>query len=142
MADPQPASPQKPKRIVKNPETFRERAIKASEADDKPKRLARLKQATGKVTSPVLTPVAEASGKFFGLKQFRFLRKPLRILGKILLPVYFRNSWHELRLVAWPSIKQSRQLTSAVLVFAIIFGAAIAIVDYGLDKLFRDILLK
>jgi preprotein translocase SecE subunit len=48
----------------------------------------------------------------------------------------------ELRLVTWPNWKQSRQLTFAVLVFAVIFGAAIAVVDYGLDKVFRNILLK
>lgn len=137
-----PPTPQKAKRIVKNPETFRERALKATEADDKPKRLARLKQGAAKLTRPVISPVASASGKLFGLKPFRLLRRPLRLIGKILLPVYFRNSWRELKQVAWPTWRQSRQLTSAVLIFAIIFGAAIAIVDFGLDKLFRDILLK
>jgi preprotein translocase SecE subunit len=66
----------------------------------------------------------------------------LRLLGKVLFPAYLRNSWQELRLVTWPNWKQSRQLTSAVLIFAIIFGAVIALVDYGLDKVFRSILLK
>lgn len=139
MADKQPV---KPKRLVKSPETFRERALKASETSDKPKRTARLKQAGGRVASPILRPAGQASGKFFGLKPFRVLRKPLRLVGKVVFPVYLRNSWRELRQVEWPNWRQSRQLTFAVLVFAVIFGAAIAIVDYGLDKVFKNILLK
>jgi preprotein translocase subunit SecE len=142
MAESKPSAAQKAKRIVKNPETFRERAVKASEAGDKPKRLARLKQVGGRVTSPVVRPVATASGKVFGLKPFRLLRRPLRLIGKILLPSYFRNSWQELKQVTWPNWQQSRQLTSAVLIFAFIFGALVAIVDYGLDKVFKDVLLK
>ncbi|HEY5152866.1 MAG TPA: preprotein translocase subunit SecE [Candidatus Saccharimonadales bacterium] len=125
----------KAKRLVKNPETFRERAIKASEDSDKPKRGTRLKQAGGKVTSPVFKPVGKASRTIFAFK-------PVSLVGKIILPVYVRRSWQELRQVTWPSWRESRRLTFAVLVFAIIFGASIALVDYGLDKIFRHILLK
>jgi preprotein translocase SecE subunit len=125
----------KKKRLVKNPETFRERAIKAAEGSDKPSNIARAKGASSKFVSPVTTPVGKASSKVFGLK-------PFRILGKILVPPYFRNSWKELRLVTWPSWKESRSLTYAVLVFAVVFGGVIALVDYGLDKLFKNILLK
>lgn len=130
------------KRIVKNPETFRERAIKASETGDKPKRGARLKTATGKVTKPVLRPITKAGSKVINFKPFRIFKKPLRIIGKILVPVYLRDSWKELRLVVWPSWKQSRDLTFAVLVFATIFGVIVAAVDFGLDRLFKDVLLK
>jgi preprotein translocase SecE subunit len=139
MADKQPAEP---KRLVKNPETFRERAIKATEASGKPRRTARLTGVSGQVAGSVFKPIGRASGKIFALKPFALIGKVLRLVGKILFPVYFRKSWQELRLVTWPNWKQSRQLTFAVLVFATIFGAVIAIVDYGLDKIFRDVLLK
>ncbi len=139
MAD-EPATT--PKRRVKNPETFRERAIKAAETPDKPKRSARLKSVGDKVTRPVVSPVARGLRKLAHVQPFTFILKLLRWVGLLLVPIYFRNSWRELRLVTWPSRKQSRQLTFAVLVFAIVFGAAIALVDYGLDKLFRNILLK
>jgi preprotein translocase subunit SecE len=132
MADKPPA---KPKRLVKNPETFRERALKANEASDKPNQVARLKGVSSQVTSPVLGPIGKTLGKIFAFK-------PLALVGKIIFPVYFRQSWRELRLVTWPSWKESRRLTYAVLVFAIVFGIAIAVVDYGLDKIFRGILLK
>jgi preprotein translocase SecE subunit len=135
MAEKQPA---KTKRRVKSPETFRERALKADEQSSQPKRLAKSK---GKIAS-FLTFVFRPLGKFFKLKPFRVIAKPLRLIGKVLLPSYIRNSWKELRLVTWPSWKQSRQLTFAVLIFAVIFGAAIALVDLGLDKIFRQLLLK
>lgn len=143
MADNQPADKQKTsKRVVKNPETFRERAIKASEGQDKPGKLSRVKQAGGKVAKPVAQPVAKAGGKVFNRKPFTYLRKPLRLIGKVLLPVYVRNSWKELRLVTWPSFREARRLTFAVMIFAAVFGIIIAGVDYGLDRLFQDILLK
>jgi preprotein translocase subunit SecE len=60
----------------------------------------------------------------------------------VIVPRYFRNSWAELRRVTWPGRKETRQLTSAVLVFAVIFGILIATVDYGLDKVFKKVILK
>lgn len=131
MAD----QPAKQKRIVKNPETFRERAIKASEAGDKPSRASQIRGFGGKAVSPVATPLGKVGGRVA-----RF--KPVRWLGLILFPRYFRNSWHELKLVKWPTWKESRRLTFAVILFAVVFGAVIASVDYGLDKLFKNILLK
>jgi preprotein translocase SecE subunit len=127
MADKQPA---KANRRVKNPETFRERAVKASQTTDKPKRRSWFGRALKAIFAPI-------GALFNWLGKFR----PFRIIGKILVPPYFRNSWKELKQVTWPSWKQSRQLTFAVIIFAVIFGAIIAVVDYGLDKLFRQILL-
>lgn len=128
----------KKKRIVKNPETFREKAIKANANSEKPTRRSRVRAAGSKVGSPIAKPLRPVGR---GLK-FIFDRKPFRLIGRILWPVYFRNSVRELRQVEWPSIKQARDLTFAVLAFAIVFGGAIALVDYGLDKVFRTILLK
>lgn len=128
MAD---TKPTKAKRLVKNPETFRERAVKAGEAGDKPTRSETVKKAGGSLFSPLTSPLRRI-GNF----------KPVRLVGKVIVPPYVRNSWKELKLVTWPTWKESRQLTFAVLVFAIIFGAVIALVDFGLDKIFRNILLK
>jgi preprotein translocase SecE subunit len=121
------------KRQVKNPETFRERAAKAAVAADQPKRRSPAKAAgnLGRGLAPAARPFQKVGRT-----------RPARIAGKILLPPYLRNSWRELRLVTWPNWNESRRLTTAVLIFAIIFGAVIALVDFGLDKLFRTILLK
>ena len=132
----------RPKRRVKNPETFRERAVKATAANERPGKARRLKTAGGNITRPVTSPVKRVLRKLATIQPFRFILKLLRWVGLVLVPPYLRNSWKELKLVTWPTRKQSRQLTFAVLIFAIIFGAAVAVVDYGLDKLFRNILLK
>jgi preprotein translocase SecE subunit len=123
------------KRRVKNPETFREKAIKATEAGEKTSRSSKVKNRSGKALGSVFGPVGRVLGPVLRLK-------PFRIIGRILLPGYLRNSWAELRQVKWPTLAESRRLTVAVLIFAALFGAAIAVVDYGLDKLFRNILLK
>lgn len=130
-----PDSPKTKKRLVKNPETFRERALRANEISDKPKRSDKFKRTGSKATSPLFKPIGWALNTVFD-------RKPFRLIGRILLPVYLRNSFRELKLVAWPNRRQSRDLTFAVLAFATVFGAVVALVDYGLDKLFKDILLK
>lgn len=129
MADNEPSN--KPKRKLRAPApTMREQAEKAIVSADKPKRNRRLKAAGTKVSKPL-----SFVGKVFN-------RQPFRFIGRILLPRFLRNAYGELKLVDWPDRKQTRQLTTAVLFFAIVFGATIAIVDYGLDKLFRAILLK
>lgn len=140
MPDKQPAKNKH--RVVKDPETFRERALKASTDDDKPGRTGRLKDSVNAAAKPVASPVSQAASKFFSLKLMRPVRRALSIVGKVVFPTYLRSSWRELRLVTWPNWKESRKLTFAVLFFAVIFGAAIAIVDYGLDKVFRQLLLK
>jgi preprotein translocase SecE subunit len=137
MADDQPDQT-KAKRLVKNPETFRERALKASEIGDQPTQASKVKRAGGQLVKPAAVPFKKA-GQF---KPLRPVGRAVRSISKIIFPAYFRNSWRELRRVTWPTWKQSRQLTVAVLIFALIFGALIAVVDYGLDKFFRNVLLK
>ena len=73
-----------------------------------------------------------------------FKTRPVRFLGRIIAAIlflrYFRESWRELKQVTWPNRKQTLQLTFAVFVFAVVFGAMITITDYGLEKLFKAII--
>lgn len=135
-------SPKPKRRIVKNPETFRERAVKANEAGDKQSFVPRIASFIWRIVKAIFRPIGRFLRWFFGLKIMAPVRFIGRILGKVFFAKYFIESWDELRKVTWPNWKQSRQLTFAVLVFAVIFGVVIAIVDYGLDKIFRNILLK
>jgi preprotein translocase SecE subunit len=74
-----------------------------------------------------------------------FKTKPIRAIGrflkKVLLVNYFISAWREVRQVSWPNRKETAKLTFAVFIFAIGFGIFIAIIDFGLDKLFREVLL-
>lgn len=61
---------------------------------------------------------------------------------RYIIPRYLRESWHEVKQVTWPDRKETTKLTLAVFTFAIIFGILVAVVDYGLDILFRKTILK
>jgi preprotein translocase SecE subunit len=135
MAD-KPATTKK--RKVKNPETFRERALKANVEDDTPRKRSKI----SRPFKALLRPIKRLLVAIVTFPLFKPLRTPLRIIGKIIFPVYFRNSWAELKDVTWPSFRESLRLTWAVLLFAIIFGTSVALVDYGLDAVFKRILLK
>ena len=138
MADKATNESEPKRRKVKNPETFRERALKATTEDDKPKKRAKARLGVRQLFKPLIGAWRSVAN----FPPFKPLRKPLRIIGLIIFPVYFRRSWDELKQVTWPGMKQSLRLTWAVLLFAIIFGTAVALVDYGLDAVFKRILLK
>lgn len=124
----------KPKnRIVKKAETVREIAEKSSQNSvQKEPGVIRL---TLRYIGTPFRWVGRGLAKI-GHKQ------PFKFIGHVLWPAYFRNSWKELRQVTWPNRRESTQLTTAVIIFATIFGVMIALVDYGLDKLFKQVLLK
>jgi preprotein translocase subunit SecE len=84
---------------------------------------------------PPLKQIGHAIRWFFRLRAIRFI-------GRMLGFGYFRSSWQELKQVTWPTRREGRRLTTAVIIFSIVFGALIAVVDYGLDKLFKQILIK
>ena len=71
-----------------------------------------------------------------------FRTRVMRFIGRLVGFSFVRSSWKELKQVTWPSLKEGRRLTTAVIIFSVVFGALIAAVDYGLDKLFRQLLLK
>lgn len=130
MPDKQPAK----KRVIKKTETVREKAQKATTA--KPKRRI-IRNTAGKIGVPLraLRPLTKPF-------QVKPVRKVASFAGRIIWPRYFREAWKELRLVTWPSRRETWRLATAVFVFALVFGAIVAVTDYGLDKLFKNIILK
>ena len=125
----------KPKRRVRKVETVREKNEKALKGEGS---ISKRQAVWQGFTAPVRV-VGRGFG-FIGQKLGKF--KVFRIIGRILWPYYFRNSWKELRQVTWPTGKQTRQLTIAVLAFSLVFGGIIFAIDFGLDKLFKEVLLK
>ena len=111
--------------------TMREKTAQSAAGANKPSRKHRLLVVVGKPFRPI--------GRFL-VRVERW--KPIHIIGLIIIPRYIRNSWQELRLVTWPNRRETRRLTTAVLIFAVIFGILIACVDYGLDKAFKKVVLK
>jgi len=127
---------QPPRRVVKKAEeTVRQKTVKTAAAEAESAKKPGVLRLTLRYIGMPFRPVGRLLKKVGRLK-------PFRIIGHILLPRYFRNSWKELRQVTWPNRRESRQLTTAVIIFAALFGAMIAVVDYGLDKLFKQVLIK
>ena len=92
----------------------------------------------------LLRPFAKLGKVFAPIKRLGRLPiwKPFRFIGKVIVPPYIRNSWRELRMVDWPTRKQTRQLTGAVILFTIVFGVLVAALDFGLDKLFKQVIVR
>lgn len=115
----------------KSETSMREKTVQAAAGAEKVSRRKRL----GRVLAKPFRPIGKVLAR---IERF----KPIHIIGLVIIPRYLRNAWKELRLVTWPSRRETRRLTGAVLVFAVIFGVLIAAVDYGLDKVFKKVILK
>lgn len=55
---------------------------------------------------------------------------------------YFVGAWRELRQVNWPKRKTAWKLTMAVFLFSAVFSAFTTALDYGFEKLARQLLLR
>ncbi len=128
------------KRRIKNPETFREKARKAQ--NEKDQRIKNSNHIIKKSLRVLFNPIVKLVSTLYRIKALKPLFWIIKIIGLIIYPRYVRNSFKELKDVTWPSFKESMRLTYAVVIFAIIFGVAVALVDYGFGKIFKIILLK
>jgi preprotein translocase SecE subunit len=93
----------------------------------------------------VARPLRAASN--FGKKEY-YLPMPKNKVGNFLnkkrsvIPKFLKESVSELKQVAWPTWKVTLNLSIAVFLFAFFFGLVIAVTDYGLDKLFKQLIIK
>lgn len=136
MADKKPAASKS-----KRSQTVRERTQTAAKTPRQrrvKKTVAKPVVVAGKGVKAAAKPLSPLAKPF----KVKPVRKVAHFLATILLINYVRSSWRELRQVTWPNRRETAKLTVAVFLFAIVFGAFIALVDYGLDKVFEKILLS
>lgn len=132
------------KRQLKKVETVRERVSRSDTAQ--PKR-RHVKKAAGKLSLPfrLLWKVVRFIARPFAFLLIPFKTKPARFVGRIIAKVllfnFFRESWQELRQVKWPTARETARLSMAVFVFSLVFGTIIAVTDYGLGKVFKAIFI-
>jgi preprotein translocase SecE subunit len=132
------------KRQLKKTETVRQRAERGVSAQ--PKR-RHVKKAAGTLSIPLrkLWNAICFVARPFSFVLIPFKTKPARITGRILASIllfkFFREAWAELRQVQWPTARETVRLTMAVFVFSILFGAIIAVTDFGLDKVFKKVFI-
>lgn len=128
-------------RTVKKPTKSASVREKAAETRSKSNKPRKLRSAAAGALKPISTVVRAG-------KKEVYLPMPNNKVGKFLnkrryiIPGYFRASWKELKEVTWPDRRQTIQLTLAVFMFAVVFALFVALVDFGLDKLFRKVLLS
>ena len=124
------------KKPTKKTETVRERAAKGQ--TEKPRRI---RKTAGKVVTPIL------GAKRIGKKEYH-LPLPNNKAGRILkkrvrlAPKFVREAWAEIKLVTWPNRRDTMRLTMAVFIFAVIFAVIVGFLDFGLDKLFKKVILN
>jgi len=58
------------------------------------------------------------------------------------IKTFFRESFLELKKVHWPTPKETKNLTIAVLVLAAFFGLILALMDFGLGKIIYPLIIK
>lgn len=120
----------------KKPVSMRESAAKSRADSGKVRRVRRAasaaKSSGGKVTRALTTELhVLPRGNEEG-----FFSK-----SRSLTPRYIRNAWNELKQVSWPGRRETWRLVFAVFIFAIALGTTIAVLDYGLEKLLREVIL-
>lgn len=96
------------------------------------KRLKSVGGAIKAVISKITAPITN-SGVWKFLRR-TILRSPFR--------GYFVGAWRELKEVSWPNRKTAWKLTFTVIVFAVLFAAFTSGLDYGFEKLARQIFLR
>ncbi len=124
------------RRLRTAPETMRERTEKLQNQKDKDQNAGPSVVRT--FGWGFLWPIRKLIIAIASLGRFKFFRG----VGLVIVPRYLRNSWKELRLVTWPNARQSYRLTYAVLIFSVLFGVVVAVLDFGLDKLFKAFVIK
>ena len=136
MADKPKRRRRKAPEIIKHKKTLRERNKSAAVAKEKPKRAR-------KVASSVFKPVTKV--KNFLKTEFHVLPRSSKpgffSKSRRMTPSYFVDSIAELKNVTWPGRKETWKLVFAVFVFAMILGLFISVLDFGLDKIFRKVIL-
>jgi len=131
------ASVGEPKQAAKpKKSTMRESSAKSRAKADKPKRVR-------KAASIAKKPISSVSN---ALKKEYHLVKPKEkptffTKSRTLTPGYFRSALKELRQVTFPGRKETWRLVLAVFMFALVMGITIAVLDYGLEKLLREVIL-
>jgi preprotein translocase SecE subunit len=122
------------KKAPKPSSSMRDSAAKSRAKAEKPKKVRKAATAAKKPVSSI----GKALTKEFHVIEPKdgFFTKNRKIT-----PRFFRSAWAELRQVTWPGRKETWRLVFAVFVFALVMGVVIAVLDYGLEKLLREVIL-
>jgi preprotein translocase SecE subunit len=125
--------------VKKKHETVRERADKSTKKAERTPRIRKIATTANKTRGKVHAALNKEYKpiKTGDSKVGSYLGK-----SKRLTPMYFVESFQELRKVTWPSRKTVAKLTLAVFLFSFFMATLVKVLDYGFDKLFKNVILK
>lgn len=134
---------QSKRRKIKKTETVRQKRTKQSENQPKHRQFNQKASSSNRFLQFIFRGLSKIF-KPFKFLVWPFTTRPVRFIARVIYKIlgigYFVNSWKELRLVEWPKRGETAQLTVAVFIFAFAIAGFIAVLDYGLDKVFKQLL--
>lgn len=98
-----------------------------------------MKKLFNKITTAIKGILTKATAPVRNNKVWKFLR---RTILRSPFRGYFINSWRELKNVQWPDRKTSWKLTFTVVMFSVLFAVFTSTLDFGFEKLAKQIFLK
>ena len=116
--------------------------VKAKDTDSKPVRGVSKEPKMSKYAAKVAGVRTVKKGKKPAPKFVRILAKPFRfiIIPFVALGKYLAASWRELKLVRWPTRKETWKMTGAVIAFSVGFATLILLLDGLFNWIFKTLI--
>lgn len=114
------------KKVSKKTETIRERAERLALEASKPS-----KSDTNK----------EEKKQRKSKKRGQKVKKEKKQRRFHIIPSFFRGAFAEIKLVTWPDRRMTAKLSTAVILFAVVFSVMIGLVDYAFGIIFKKVFL-
>lgn len=122
--------------VAKKKSSMRESAAKTRANAAKPKRVRKAASAASKPVGAVSKALRQEYHVIPRGDKESFWTK-----SRSFTPTYFKNAWNEVKQVSWPGRSETWRLVFAVFIFAIVMGLMIALLDYVLEKVLREVIL-
>lgn len=116
--------------------------VKAKDANPKPKKQVLEEPKISKYAAKVAGIKTEKKSKKPAPKFVRILAKPFSfiIIPFVALGKYLAASWRELKLVRWPTRKETWKMTGAVIAFSVGFATLILLLDGLFNWIFKTLI--
>lgn len=116
--------------------------VKAKDTDSKPVKEVSKEPKMSKYAAKVAGVRTVKKGKKPAPKFVQILAKPFKFIAApfVALSKYLMDSWRELKLVRWPTRKETWKMTGAVIAFSVGFATLILLLDGLFNWIFKTLI--
>ena len=116
--------------------------VKAKDTDSKPVKEVSKEPKMSKYAAKVSGVNTNKKAKKPAPKLLRVLAKPFKFISFpfVALAKYLAASWKELKLVRWPTRKETWKMTGAVIAFSVAFSVLILLLDGLFNWIFKALI--